>query len=64
MCVTSNFDFFPQIESFTKVSIFYIMVQVYCCCFPTVKLRQVCFSMKAESVTKVSIFYIVVQVYC
>ena len=37
------------------------MVQVYCC-FLTVKLRRVCFTMKAESVTKV-FFYILVQVY-
>ena len=66
MCVTSILFFFPQISivSFTKVSIFYIMVQVYCCCFLTVDLRRVRFTMKAESVTKVSIFYIMVQVYC
>ena len=43
-------------ESVIKVSIFCIMVQVYCCCFPTVKLQRVCFTMKAESVTKVNIF--------
>ena len=49
-------------ESVTKVSIYYIMVQVYCC-FLNVDLRRVCFTMKAESVTKVSIFYIMVQVY-
>ena len=49
-------------ESVTKVSIFYIM-QVYYCCFLTIKLRRVCFTMKVESVTKVSIFYIMVQVY-
>ena len=43
---------------------FYIIVQVYCCCFLTVEMRRVRFIMKAESVTKVSIFYIMVQVYC
>ena len=46
-------------ESVTKVSIFYIMVQVYCF-FSIVELRRVCFTMKAESVTKVSIFYVLV----
>ena len=51
-------------ESVTKVSIYYIMVQVYCCCFLNVDLRRVCFTKKVESVTKVSIFYIMVQVYC
>ena len=51
-------------ESITKVSIFYILVQVYCCRFPTVEFSRVSFTMKAESVTKVSIFYILVQVYC
>ena len=48
-----------KVESVTKVSILYIMVQVYCC-FLTIKLRRVCFTMKAESVTKVNIFYILV----
>ena len=43
-------------ESVIKVSIFHIMVQVYCCCFLTIKLRRVHSTMKAESVTKVSIF--------
>ena len=46
-------------ESVIKVSIFHIMVQVYCC-FLTIKLRQVHSTLKAESVTKVSIFYILV----
>ena len=55
---------FGEVESVTKVSIYYIMVQVYCCCFLNVDLRRVCFTMKAESVTKVSILYIMVQVYC
>ena len=60
------FCFFPQISImyFTKVSIFYIMVQVYCCCFLTVNSQRVHFIMKAESITKVSIFHIMVQVYC
>ena len=65
MCHFHFFFFSPNIcVFFTKVSIFYIMVQVYCCCFLTVDLRRVRFTMKAESVTKVSIFYIIVQVYC
>ena len=51
-------------ESVNKVSIFYILVQVYSCWFPTGEFWRVCFTMKAESVTKVSIFYILVRVYC
>ena len=47
-------------ESVIKVSIFQIMVQVYCCCFLIIKLQRVHSTMKAESVTKVSIFYILV----
>ena len=43
-------------ESVTKVSIFKILVQVYYCCFSSIELRRVRFTMKAESVTKVSIF--------
>ena len=50
-------------ESITKVSNFYILVQVYYCCFSNKYLRQAHYTMKAESITKVNIFYILVQVY-